>query len=97
LIPTTRVVFLARQTGTHHRQGGRQSEAKQLGRWQLDCARLHAHLRERGLRPIDADTELHATEGDHDIVYEAHLDEVPDTAVEVDPAALPSWLRPQTI
>jgi hypothetical protein len=68
-----------------------------LGRWQLDCARLHAHLREQDLRPIDADTELHAAEGDHDIVYEAHLDEVPDAAVEVDPAALPSWLRPQAI
>lgn len=35
--------------------------------------------------------------GDHDIGYEAHLDEVPDSAVEADPAALPSWLRSQTI
>lgn len=67
-----------------------------LGRWHLDGTRLHAHLREQNLRPADADAELHAAEGSHDIVYEAHLDEVPDAAVEVVPAALPSWLRLRT-
>lgn len=66
------------------------------GRWHLNGARLHVHLREQNLRPIDADAEFHAAEGNHDLMYEAHLDEVPDAAVEVDLAALPSWLRPRT-
>lgn len=63
------------------------------GRWNLDGVRLHAHLREQNLRPIEADAALHAADGGHDVVYQAHLDEVPDATVEVDPAALPSWLH----
>jgi hypothetical protein len=49
------------------------------GRWQIDGVKLHAHLREQNLGSIDADAELHA-DGDHDVVYVARLDEVPDAA-----------------
>jgi hypothetical protein len=61
--------------------------------WNLDGARLHAHLRGQGLHPTDADAELHAADEGHDVIYGAHVEEVPDATVDVDPAALPSWLR----
>jgi hypothetical protein len=63
------------------------------GRWRVDGVKLHVHLREQNLQPIDADAELHAVDGHHEILYEARLDEVPDATVEVDLAALPAWLR----
>jgi hypothetical protein len=63
------------------------------GHWQVDGVKLHAHLQEQNLRPIDADAELHALDGHQEILCEARLDEVPDAVVEVDPAALPAWLR----
>lgn len=63
------------------------------GHWHVDDARLHAHLRGQGLHPTDADAELHSTDKDHDVIYAAHVEEVPDAIVDVDPAAPPSWLR----
>jgi hypothetical protein len=62
------------------------------GHWQIDGLKLHGHLREQNLRPTDADAELHAADGGQDLVYRAHLDEVPDAKVSVDLAALPAWL-----
>lgn len=63
------------------------------GRWQVDGVKLHAHLRELNLQPIDADVELHAVDSHQEILYQARLDEVPDAVVELDLAALPAWLR----
>lgn len=65
----------------------------ELGRWNLDGQRLHAHLREQNLRALDADAELHAVVDGRDVVYRAHLDDLPDATVEVDLAATPRWLR----
>ncbi len=63
------------------------------GSWILDGHRLHVHLREQSLRPLDADAEVHAIFDGRDRIYEAHLDDVPDAAIDVDLACLPSWLR----
>lgn len=63
------------------------------GRWFVDGLKLHAHLREQNVQPIDADVELHAADSAQEVVYTAALDEVPDAGVEVDEAALPAWLR----
>lgn len=68
-------------------------QSNSSGRLQLDGARLHAHLRDQNLCPTDTDAELHAANGGHNVVYEAHLDEVPDATIEVDPQALPRWLH----
>ena len=65
----------------------------ELGRWNLDGQRLHAYLREQNLRALDADAELHAVVDGRDVVYRAHLDDVPGATVEVDLAATPRWLR----
>jgi hypothetical protein len=61
--------------------------------WILDGHRLHTHLREHHVLPIDADVELHAIVGGRDVVYEAHLDDVPESPINVDLASLPRWLR----
>ena len=45
------------------------------------------------LTVVSADVELNAANSGQDMVYEAHLEEVPDAAVQVDMAALPAWLR----
>ena len=63
------------------------------GRWRVDGAKLHAHLRDQRVRPEDADAELHAMEGGEILVFTAQIDEVPDSVVEVIDALPPPWLR----
>ena len=68
-------------------------DAGPAGGWTLDGRRLHSHLRTQGAQPSDADAELHAFIDGRNVVFDAAIDDVPDTAIEIDPAALPAWLR----
>ncbi len=63
------------------------------GRWRLDGAKLHAHLRQQGARPLDADVELHGAQAGGQVVFGAHAYDIPDAVVEVEASHPPSWLR----
>lgn len=67
-------------------------------RWRLDGGRLHAHLREQSVRLVNADAELHATDGGTEVVYRACLADVPKEVIEFEATESPyGYIAPDSL
>ena len=68
-------------------------EPLNAGRWRLDGANIHEHLRAQDEEPLNADLEAHAEEDGQEIIFDGHCFDVPEAVVDFDEGHPPSWLR----